>query len=256
MGTKGLTKVGSARRLAGSLCNHCSSRRGTLRRIIAVTAIPLLVGLRIQADDRAFEQRFSEEYARMGIGWVSDASLVDTNNPRPMLGDKPLPFSRFRAAGELGGIRLGMTMSQVVAVWGKPRTLFTHCGNGPRFTYGHTVCLFFQEDCLVRISLDERLLERLVFDNGFKAGMRRPQAEALLGSSAPGQAEQGDAWSDDTKYVSGGVCMTVSFHDVPRTPTSAWQVQAVDGVAVGLDKELSRKVGGQGASQKATPPHR
>jgi hypothetical protein len=185
--------------------------------------------------------------------WVSDFSLVDTNNQGPVFGTKALPFSRFRTAGELGSIKLGMTMSEVVAAWGKPRQLFTHCGIGPRFYYGHYTFLFFRENRLVLMSLADELLAGLVFDNGFKAGLRRPEIEALLGSSTPADYD----WQ--ISYVSGGVRMTLSFHYVSRTPTSAFiDTAEVDSIAVGFDDEFkSRKSGEEpDAAPDAAPPHR
>jgi hypothetical protein len=229
-----------------------------MRQIVAIAAALVLAGLRLQADDRTYEQRFSEEYARLGISWVSDSSLVDTNNQGPVLGTNALPFSRFRTAGEIGGIKLGMTMSEVVAVWGKPRQLFTHCGIGPRFYYGHDAFLFFRENRLVLMSLDRQLLAGLVFDNGLKAGIRRPEVEALLGPSTPRHAKPSDDWQSDLKYVSGAVCVRVSFHNVSRTPSSAFQdAEEVDSIAVGFDEELNRRKSGEpDAAPNSASPHR
>jgi hypothetical protein len=98
----------------------------------------------------------------------------------------------------------------------------------------------------------------LVFDNGIKAGIRRPEVEALLGSSTPRQDKPGDDWQSDLTYVSGGVRMTISFHYVSRTPTSAFHdAQEVDSIAVGFEEELNRrKSGGRDAAPNAAPPHR
>ena len=176
----------------------CSPKFATMRQIIAIAAALLLAGLRLQADDRSYDQRFSEEYAKVGHGHlVSDVSLVDTNNQGPFLGTNALPFFRFRTAGELGGIKLGMTMSEVVAAWGKPRLLYPHCGIGPRLMYGRFASLFFREHRLVLLGLNGPLLAGLVFDNGLKAGLRRPEVEALLGSETPRLAKPADDWERD-----------------------------------------------------------
>ncbi len=236
-----------------------SPKSCTMREIITavVAAVAMNCGS-LPADDRAYDTRFSEERARIGIGWVTDPSLVDTNNAGQALGEKPVAFSRFRTAGEIGGIRLGMSMSEVVAVCGKPRTLFTHCGIGPRFCYGHNAFFFFRDHRLVMITLTERLLAGLAFDNGLKAGMRRPVVEALLGPSTLRRARPVDDRQSDLRYVSGAVCLRVSFQRVSRTPTSAFQdAEEVDSIAVGFDDELNRRKSGEaGAAANAASPHR
>jgi hypothetical protein len=211
-----------------------------MRHIITPMATALvLAAIGLQGADQTYEQRFAQEYARIGIGFVSDPSLVDTNNPGPALRNKPLPFSLLRTVGALAGIRLGMSMTEVVAAWGKPAGLFTRCGIGPLFTYGHTASLSFRGDRLVRLGLSDRLFAGVIFDNGFKSEVRRPQVEALLGA-------------DDT-YLTNGIRLTVWYHGVSRTPTSAFIVDAVDGIAVRLDKEFSKTAGQQGP---APPPPR
>jgi hypothetical protein len=229
-----------------------------MRQVVVIAAALVLAGSGLQADDRTYEQRFSEEYARLGPSWVTNSSLVDTNNQGPFFGQKELPFSRFRAAGELRGIKLGMTMSEVVAVWGKPRQLFTHCGIGPRFSYRRYAFLFFRENRLVRLSLSDPLLADLVFDNGLKAGIRRPEVEAVLGPSTQRAAKRADDWRGDLTYVSGGVCMSVAFHNVSRTPTSAFQdAEEVDSIAVGFEDEFNRRKSGEPeVAPNADPPHR
>jgi hypothetical protein len=110
---------------------------------------------------------------------------------------------------------------------------------------------------LVRISLGDRFLARLAFDNGLKADMPRPQVEALLTALAPRGVDQTDPLQGDVYHLSGGVCMSTSFHDVPRTPTSAWQVEAIDGIAVWLEDETKTKRPGKpNASPHAASPHR
>src|SRR5947209_8421566 len=106
-----LFQVGYPRR--GASYAGPSPRIRTMRQILATATALVLVGLELHAADRDYEQRFSELLANGTRGFVSDTSLVDTNNIGPVFGDKPLPFLGFRRAGELGGIRLGMTMSQV-----------------------------------------------------------------------------------------------------------------------------------------------
>ena len=110
------------------------------------------------AAESDFYQRFTEAKSKTN-GFLHEISLVDTNNSGPNLTNAPIPFKEFAHEGELAGIKLGMTMSEVVAAWGKPRSLFTHCMIGPRFWYGRwstledsgATSLSFRDDRLVLI---------------------------------------------------------------------------------------------------------
>jgi len=63
-----------------------SPKCANMRKIIAIAAALALAGLRLQADDRTYEQRFSEECARLDhTHGISEVSLVDTNNQGPVL---------------------------------------------------------------------------------------------------------------------------------------------------------------------------
>lgn len=99
-----------------STCREPSPTRVNMRRIIGLTAALLFAGWELHAADPSYEQRFSELLAKGTRGFVSDTNLVDPNCTGPVFGPNPLPFSKF-SVGELRGIKLGMTMSQVVAAW-------------------------------------------------------------------------------------------------------------------------------------------
>src|SRR6266436_2867858 len=80
--------------------------------------------------------------------WRHFWSLLDTNNSGPTLIN--LSPERTRASGEVEGVRLGMTMSEVVRAWGKPQIIYSQCNGGPRFDY-RTANLFFKGDKLWKI---------------------------------------------------------------------------------------------------------
>ena len=82
-----------------------------------------------------FHDRFMEA-SRVHQGFLSDPSLVETNNFGSVLTNAPISYSGFSTRGELAGIRLGMTMDEVVAAWGRPRQAVARCYVGPRFWYG------------------------------------------------------------------------------------------------------------------------
>ena len=223
----------------------CSRRPVGMRNVIAFAAALLLDCSAVKAADESYEQVLSALAPKDTPTFISDARLVDTNNVGPLFGNKPLPFSAFVEGGELGGIKFGMTMSQVVASWGKPRELFTRCGIGPRFWYGHTVSLFFRDGRLVRIVLSDQLLKGLVFDNGLKGTLGSTEVAAVIGSSLSRRNEE-----DFLSYSCAGGHLDFGFHHVSRTPTSAWQKEELSVVILGRGDE--NKVGKTG-EQNAAP---
>lgn len=122
------------------------------------------------------------EASRVHQGFLSDASLVDTNNFGPVLTNAPISYAGF-THGELAGIRLGTTMDEVVATWGRPSRAYTRCYGGPRFWYGPGSygdrSLLFNGDRLVLIAITRS--ENLVFDNGLTGTMGRVESEKMLG---------------------------------------------------------------------------
>jgi hypothetical protein len=64
------------------------------------------------------------------------SSLVDTNNTGFKLTNDLPNLVMLKNNRQLAGVRLGMTMEDVVARWGKPYILYPKCyGGGPRFWY-------------------------------------------------------------------------------------------------------------------------
>jgi hypothetical protein len=203
-----------------------------MRFLIALTVALLLARSEASGADRAYERRFSDLLATGFLGFVSDPTLVDTNNAGPLLPAAPVAFAGFSKAGDFAGIKLGMTMSEVVAAWGKPRGLYTRCGIGPRFYYGHSMSLFFLDERLVRIVLSDQLLRGLVFDNGLKGTMSSAQVAAAIGSS---MVRRNDP--DHLTYGFEGLHLDFSFHHVPTTPQSASQAEEVSCVILGRGDE-------------------
>jgi hypothetical protein len=73
---------------------------------------------------------------------VTSPALVDTNNTAPKLAATTNSFRDMREQGTVSGVSLGMSMSQVVARWGKPPWFYTRCGSGPRFNYSDVALVF------------------------------------------------------------------------------------------------------------------
>jgi hypothetical protein len=73
---------------------------------------------------------------------ITSPFLVDTNNSVPKLTNAVINLDKLKATGELSGMRLGMTMQEVVTRWGKPRGFWSNCFGGPRFIYADLNVIF------------------------------------------------------------------------------------------------------------------
>ena len=106
-------------------------------------------------------------------------SLIDTNNSNPGLPDSQIPFTELRN-GELFGVRLGMTLAEAVAVWGKP-IQFTGSANGTTFWFGlGKPSLRFRNGRLEVIWLRGSHLRALNFDNGLTGTVNVTDLRKLL----------------------------------------------------------------------------
>ena len=95
---------------------------------------------------------------------ATNALLVDVNNTEPKLTNSVISLQKLRTDGVVGSIRLGMTMQEVVARWGKPIWLNPRCDGGHRFVF--TDCsLVLQGNSLCKL----RFGETGVFDNSLSA---------------------------------------------------------------------------------------
>ena len=155
------------------------------KHILTLLLSTVLIG-NVFASDDSYYDRFLE-VSKTQKGFISNVSLVDTNNVGPNLTNVPISFFKFTSNGELAGVRLGMNMSQVVAAWGKPRRGFTFCGLGPRFWYGSakyygTVTLAFKTNRLAIIAVDVAQMKGVAFDNGLNAMTSDLDCEKTLGA--------------------------------------------------------------------------
>jgi hypothetical protein len=74
---------------------------------------------------------------------IESSLLIDTNNHACKLTNFVVNLADSKATGQLGDVRLGMTMEQVVACWGKPHGFYTRCYGGPRFCYAGGLSVIF-----------------------------------------------------------------------------------------------------------------
>src|SRR5437660_4069986 len=95
-----------------------------------------------------------QEYYHTFLGMVDTNStrivslespiLIDTNNNTLQLTNFVMNLADTKANGQLGRIRLGMTMEEVVARWGKPGCFWSRCYGGPRFCYAGGLSVIFE----------------------------------------------------------------------------------------------------------------
>lgn len=208
------------------------------------------LSIALEAADQGYHEQFTQT-SETTKGYIWQSRLVDTNNARPDLTNAAVLYSNFAARGELAGVKLGMTMGDVVAVWGKPRRLFTHCIIGPRFWYGPKgegdTSLFFVSNRLVLIAVDGDAAKSLKFDNGLTGARSRAECEKLLGEPALRDPEtESRPYVGAVAYRTGALRVDLGFY-VPGEESLGF-------IAVSLEKEAVKK--GHEDERKDASPHR
>jgi hypothetical protein len=176
--------------------------RSKVIRFVALGFLALLV-LRLAAAERGYYELFTAEPTNGPSPFIGNTNLVDTNNPAPIITTN-ISFLRFRQ-GELAGIKLGMTMSEVVRVWGKPRQLVLRCVFGPRLWYGRgrwygDLSLSFKGDRLVLIGIGGETANRLSFDNGLAGSAGRADFEKVLGEPSVREPKDPSLYNGEIAY--------------------------------------------------------
>jgi hypothetical protein len=142
------------------------------------TMLMLLCCFKCSASGPDFYQRFVSLVDTNALvqQWVTNSDLVDKNNTAPKLTNSVISLHKLRTEGEVGNIRLGMTMQDVVACWGKPILLHPKCDGGHRFSF--TDCsLVFTGNSLSKV----RFGATAVFDQGLSAQSNFKHWEDVLG---------------------------------------------------------------------------
>jgi len=122
------------------------------------------------ADQEWFYRQFQSVADTNNIVGVTSPLLVDTNNRVLKVTNPAVSLSAMKMKGELGGVRLGMTMEEVVTCWGRPPILWSRCMGGPRFAYAD-VDVFFEasSNSVRRILLNRDGLRSVQFEQGLSA---------------------------------------------------------------------------------------
>jgi hypothetical protein len=107
--------------------------------------------------------------------------LTDTNNVRAKLTNCIVNLSNACWTGEIGGVRLGMTMEEVTGLWGKARYFHGRCFGGPNFSY-EDVNVVFDPSSNSVMHITVKKLPRL--HAGLSAKCSAEQFESVLGKPA------------------------------------------------------------------------
>jgi hypothetical protein len=91
-----------------------------------------------------------------GIVQIKDPSLLDTNNTGLKLTNALLDLENFCRTGEISDLRVGMTMDQTIAVWGKPKAAFNRCVMALATFWYNDVALAFEGNELEAVRIDSR----------------------------------------------------------------------------------------------------
>ncbi len=154
---------------------------------------------------------------------VHSTSVVDTSNTAPKLESIEISLDKLRSAGEVGDIRLGMTMDQVVLHWGKPKSLYANCGPGPRFIYAD-VTLNFTSNALDRIYLPESAR----FTSGLRADSKLGDWVRVLGEPTMRNNRSGISLAYETKATIRTVLLLSFDSDGnPRSCPTPWRDPAL-----------------------------
>jgi len=107
--------------------------------------------------------------------------LHDLQNHGPKAAQKILSYVHFVEEGGICRVKLGISMSEAVAAWGKPKSI-SYTGNGNYWYLRYHDChLGFQKNRLVQISVSADNLSGSRFDNGIRFDMTRAEVIAVLG---------------------------------------------------------------------------
>jgi hypothetical protein len=165
----------------------------------------LLCCIKCSASDLDFYHRFLSlvDTNESRAAGVTNGALVDKSNTAPRLTNAAISLQKLTTDGEVGNIRLRMTMDEVIARWGKPTSLHPRCDGGHLFNF--TDCsLVFQGNSLYKV----RFQGSAIFDQGLSGQSNIKQWGQVLGEPT---AVNKDAHGSRVVYERHGRVRTVLF---------------------------------------------
>ena len=145
---------------------------------------------------------------------ITSPVLVDTNNLAPKLTNLVVNLTDTKATGWLGDIRLGMTMEEVVANWGKPRRIWPRCFGGVLFSYKDVSVIFETSSNSVLSFLSTFSSGSHHFAGGLSASSGIPDFVRVLGNpSARYELGNGSIPSRELLYVTPAATLRIGFNN-------------------------------------------
>lgn len=148
-------------------------------------------------------------------------ALVDTNNSGIKVTNAVLDLGNLKQRGEISGVRLGMTMQEVIDCWGKPRGGWSRCVHGLITFFYSDASLGFEGDRLETITLSQ--------PTRFAAGLSTTSTvdEFVRALGSPSRRRESGK-TCNLVYLSPGASLRLDFHEdelmniyLERTPNRA-----------------------------------
>jgi hypothetical protein len=132
---------------------------------------------------------------------IDFSPLIDTNNTAPKLAASVINLREAMTNCQIGDIRIGMTMEQVVAHWGKPERFWPRCYGGPLFTYRDISVIFEPgSNSVLFVHCNAARMPR--FAEGLSATLDIPEFIRVLGSPTARRGPEKNSWpSSELVYV-------------------------------------------------------
>ena len=146
---------------------------------------------------------------------ITSPFLIDTNNLAPKLTNLVVNLTDTKATGRLGDIRLGMTMEQVVANWGKPRGIWPRCFGGVLFCYtGVSVIFETGSNSVLSVLTYAHTSDLPHFADGLSASSGIPDFIRVLGNpSARYELGDGSLPSRELVFVTPAATLQLGFNN-------------------------------------------
>ncbi len=144
---------------------------------------------------------------------VTDPLLVDTNNTANRLRNCCFRLNTVFAGGPIGRLRLGMSMDEVVRVWGKPPQVWWNYQGGPRLDYKHII-LFFASNELSGICINSPVLRDVEFEPAITTRATLAKWQQTLKGSTLSQTSNAMQLMQATNHA----LLTLSFRHGSHSP--------------------------------------
>jgi hypothetical protein len=145
---------------------------------------------------------------------ITSPFLIDTNNLAPKLTNLVVNLMDAKASGRLGNIGLGMTMEQVVGIWGKPRAIWPRCFGGVLFSYKDVSVIFESGSNSVLSFLSTFSSPSHHFTGGLSASSTIPDFVRVLGNpSAQYNKGASSLPREELVYVTPAATLRLGFAD-------------------------------------------